>query len=70
MWALVLHNSISLGGRIHRPLAYVSRLRVNNVLHVGEFNYITLLMKNVQFGPVVNLFQLSITGYALGIFVL
>lgn len=31
---------------------------------------ITLLYKNVQFSPMVNLFQLPITDYALGIFVL
>lgn len=41
---------------------------MNNVLHETEFNYITLPMKNVQFGPVVNL--LPITDYALGIFAL
>lgn len=43
---------------------------MNNVLHVSELNYITLPMKNVQFGPMVNLFPLPITDYALGIFAL
>jgi len=41
---------------------------MNNVLHVSEFNYITLPIKNVQFGPMVNLFP--ITDYTLGIFAL
>lgn len=43
---------------------------MNKVLHVSEFNYITLPMKNVQFGPMVNLFQLPITDYTSGIFAL
>lgn len=43
---------------------------MNNVLHVSEFNYILLPVKNVQFGPVVNPFQFPITDCALGIFAL
>lgn len=41
---------------------------VNNVLHVSDFNYITLPMKNAQFGLMVSSFQFPITDCALGIF--